>query len=156
MFELVSVSEVSCVGATSPPSLAISSSCDDDSLDGNRPPIDLGFPLRVQIEQKDRADLEKCHALVKVLLLRSIQLLRDRREHLVRRRDELWISEYRKGVNLVFSANRTGGDVLLLGHPLCKESLCPEAHLSIVVAEWDRSLRWVVKRLDMHGGIGGS
>ena len=108
MFELVSVSEVSCVGATSPPSLTISSSCDDDSLGGNRPPIDLGFPLRVQIEKKDRADLEKCHALVKVLLLRSVQLLRDRGEHLVRRRDELWISRYRKGVNPVFSTNRTG------------------------------------------------
>jgi len=61
-----------------------------------------------------------------------------------------------KGVNPVVSTARTGGDVLLLSHSLRKESFCPEAHLSIVVTEWDRSLRWVVKRLDMQGGIGGS
>ena len=53
------------------------------------------------------------------------------------------------GVSSVVSMDRTGADVLLLGHPLRKESFCPEAHLAIVVTEWDRSLRWVVKWLDM-------
>jgi len=36
-------------------------------------------------------DLEESHALVEVHLLRRVQLLRDRGDHLVRRRDELWV-----------------------------------------------------------------
>ena len=58
-------------------------------------------------------------------------------------------------MNPVVSTDRIGEDILFLGHPLRKESFCPEAHLAIVVTEWDRSLRWVVKWLDMQGGIGG-
>lgn len=56
-------------------------------------------------------------------------------------------------VNPVVSMNGTGGDVLLLGQSLGEESPRPKAHLTIVVAEWDRSLRRIVERLDMHRGL---
>lgn len=59
------------------------------------------------------------------------------------------------GVNAVISADRTRGDALLLGHPLCEESLCAEPHLTVVVTQWDRSLRRVVEGLDVHGRVGG-
>lgn len=59
-------------------------------------------------------------------------------------------------MNSVVAMYRTKGDVLLLGHPLCKESLRPEASLAIVITKRDRSLRWVVKRLDMQRGVGGA
>ena len=56
-------------------------------------------------------------------------------------------------MNPVVAMYRTRGDVLFLGHPLCEESLRPKASLAIVVTERDRSLGWVVKRLDMQGGV---
>lgn len=58
-------------------------------------------------------------------------------------------------MNPVVAMCRTKGDVLLLGHPLCEESLRPQASLAVIVTERDRSLRWVVKRLDMQRGVGG-
>ena len=125
----------------------------------NKPPIGLGFPLRIRVKQRDKGDLEEGCALVKVLLLHSVQLLRYWREHLVRRRDEIWVSKdrvAREHVNLVTTTNGTG--VLLLGQLLCEESLHPKTRLTIVVTKWDRSLRWVVKRLDMGWrvvGVGG-
>ena len=135
--------------------MTLSSSCDDDSLGWNKPPIGLGFPLKVRVGLKDKADLEESYALVKVLLLRSVQLLRYRREHLVRRRDELWVSKDRatcERVNPIATTNEIG--VLLLGQLLCEESLHPKT-LTVVVPKWDRSLGWVVKRLDMHRGVVG-
>ena len=56
-------------------------------------------------------------------------------------------------MNLIGTTNGTG--VLLLGQFLCEESLHPETLLTIVVTKWDRSLRWVVKRLDMRWGVVG-
>jgi hypothetical protein len=48
---------------------------------------------------------------------------------------------------------RSGRDVLLLGQSLGEESPRPEAHLTIIVAQWNRSLRRVMERLDMHRGF---
>lgn len=51
--------------------------------------------------------------------------------------------------------NGNEGDVLFLSQPLSEESLCPKTHLTIIVTERSRSLRRVVKRLDMRGGVVG-
>ena len=85
MSDVVPVSGASCVGAASSSPLTLSSSCVDDSADLNKPPTGLGFPLRIQGQREGKEDSEESHALVEVLLPRSIQLLRDRCDHFVRR-----------------------------------------------------------------------
>jgi len=90
-----------------------------------------------------------------VHLLRRVQLLRDRGDHLVRWGDELWVPKDRIMSEPRHTNKRNRGDALLLGHPLGEEGLCPETHLAIVVTERDCSLRWVMEGLDVDGGVGG-